>query len=81
VGGRTVIRGLTQGQALQNPASRVTSDFNLKLHLNSTLLIFIAILNGGAEASRRLARYKPVVDGARQRGDGIAAGDGLKQWP
>jgi hypothetical protein len=24
---------------------------------------------------------QPVVDGARQRADGIAAGDGPKQWP
>jgi hypothetical protein len=34
---------------------------------SSTLLIFLAILSGGAEASRRLARNRPVVDGARQR--------------
>jgi hypothetical protein len=34
--------------------------------------------SGLVRASRRLARYKPVVDGARQRGDGIAAGDDPK---
>jgi hypothetical protein len=28
-----------------------------------------------------LKDIRQVVDGARQRGDGIAAGDGLKGWP